>query len=1625
MFSSANSFSVALLKMTEEEDESCQQKISNTLHVLGCHHPEIVFTTCHEYLSHRSTQATPPGVVVLEIMTRIIKDTLDQISQAIGQQAISLAVLWMTMSEAKAEIQEAASNLLAAMSFRFTNEIVQLMMENFQQGHLPHVYTVKTLTKMSIENVYGMVPLLKPILTTMIPVLIKVKEEELKSAFASALGSFSKSILIYLGNNGKGADPTITREFFSTEISIVYNLLFKVWLEKEPSKFNIPTVEALGYVSNLLPKDQLEEELSKLIRAILTLFEKQLGHFSITECLRRVLEIATEMRCAGLKILMDTLLNSLHRQVCLSVNLDNQLVTKSHTAILCCFTVLASTYTDSVVNFLLGKLENGDQQVRAGTLDVLRHLISSLSSHLEPQKSQIVAAINPALLDKSSNMEKKHVAQIICAMAQQGYLEPEGGEMMVEFLIKQCSAPINSRTPATSRHHPDQDTKKDLVAICETAIFMITDSVKMEAALWPFLLEWITKTQYTKAFTTICNCVAHIAKRKLQTSSAQFLPTYDEAANLPRPQALLAQLLLVSCCPYQGGGRGAAALRLMQVLSFSIHPATVPEWKEQLPSLVDYLQEHTEASLPQKEWEEKLLLFLSRTLNAIDDQEWMNKLSDEMCKQIEIDHCCPEEKAFLYKSLGTVLHQMPSKNIKEELRQMLQSVRHRESSEREGVAIAIGLCAMAHFDDTLGSLEEIAHSSRSKNGNSFFNILQDKPDVNGDKAKSTLLLCYGNIALYAPAELAQSRIESHILPAVISQFNPCRQGIKLESRDLTLKLSLIKTTTLIAKSLRSSHQIIPFYFSRKGELLRYMQQLIRSEPPDQLHTPVRQLAMMACAHLVQLHSESNQADTSQLVHTCLMSTFSLVPSELEKDEHMNGETKEPSTLFGQTMTALQDLLKPILLQDLSSEGLQAIFMHLEEWIVSRKDYERERAMDTTLKLLKYYLQTLHVNNVTPLKNLGSLIGQLMPRCADPLPSIGQMAVDSLDIILTIQLIYESTDLDQRNEDLEVLKAVKEHLAIGGCSIFFQTCCQITEVISKCLPRDQLGNLLITLFKGLAVQHPSCSSAAVILMKTIIQRRGSELRDQVSEILEMLKVPLQCVPYKMVKLSVLRSIAILASHNTATVVACLLTYPVLSNEYIRDIWRSLAEDRQCILLTMTELLDTLNKQLSSGEKKTCSVSENLIQPSALETLAPVCALDVMITTPESKETVIKLFPQLFSTLLIYHCSAVNVHLPKILLPHQDLKQREFSAEPQTSSSRDVCVNCVELLIKLLDQSNNQQVVQLMAETGGWDQMMDLRKSHRGVMLLAKAMVQYAAPNLTAIVAQLSVFMLTVQECQKVTVAAFFGELLKSPLALKLKLTDTLMTRLLRSLLKSSSVVQFLCVRGLRNITKGSPYSIEKYSQPVLCAMISLMTTGETDNDLLMFEVLSCLSRYLEQLRANAIRPFILKIVTGIQPFFDAMCDKVCAEAFCVLGKLAKCASQDPKSYLCQQFHSNLVRLLLHLNGSSTEVCRACNSTLRLVIPLIGSPKAFSQIDKQLREVMLDYTGFLRDISKQFIKEFPDRIHSYVTDCTSFFNNPKEQIRSNAVTLSTFFFQPLEVHSKPAQRATWWSKYKSSG
>lgn len=52
-----------------------------------------------------------------------------------------------------------------------------------------------------------------------------------------------------------------------------------------------------------------------------------------------------------------------------------------------------------------------------------------------------------------------------------------------------------------------------------------------------------------------------------------------------------------------------------------------------------------------------------------------------------------------------------------------------------------------------------------------FFVIQDKNDVDVEKMKSTLILCYGYVALHAPEDKLLTRIDSDILHNISKNFN--------------------------------------------------------------------------------------------------------------------------------------------------------------------------------------------------------------------------------------------------------------------------------------------------------------------------------------------------------------------------------------------------------------------------------------------------------------------------------------------------------------------------------------------------------------------------------------------------------------------------------------------------------------------------------------------------------------------------------------------------------------------------------------------------------------------------------------------------------------------------------------
>ncbi|XP_053484925.1 maestro heat-like repeat-containing protein family member 1 isoform X2 [Ictalurus furcatus] len=1589
---------LALLDAANDKDVGVQEQVRKSILTLGNQQPDKVLSMCQDYLLKHSKLVAVHRVVVLQTIELVVKSKIEDISYPKIKTTISLASDEMTRSrEVVPDWQQTASNILVAVGNKYINEIMEDILGKFQPGVLPHYFVVQTLASLSDSNVYGMVPFLSAILGTMLPMLGLAKQDSMKWVFSTALSRFSESVLEYLANLDKAPDPTVRKDTFSSEIYAAYDILFNNWLQSRDTKLRLTVAEALGLMSHLMAHDKLEEQLPKLFPAILGLYKKNPEHYIISKSLCQVLEASVNMGSRVLETQTDNLLVALHQQVCAPVDYNNPPTVKNHNEVLRCFTILANTFPDRLMVFVLQRLENNNERNRMGSLAVLRHLINSTTSIMENKKLLILASMRQPLADHS-NKVKKSVVQVISAMAHHGYLELEGGDILVRFIIQHCAL--------SDTHHrgqrpldPEEVTNEALRSMCDNTLHLFTTTVgRLTDVLWPMLLCYLTPSQYFNATTPLCKSLILLANKKRSAQEPNFIINFNEpGSNLPSPYILMIRLLVNAYFPFSYRGHGTPSLSLLNAISPNINPKVEALWESEIPRLLSYLEESTPEAFDKKKWEDSLLLFLSKTLVAVDDGQWSCQLVVEATRYLPTYNHSLEEKSFLYKCIGVALQQSSNKElVRKQLQEILISTRHNDATERAGVAMAVGLCASSHLDGTLAKLDEFGKSDAFKKASGIFSLLKDKNDVDVEKMKSTLILCYGYVALNAPEDQLLIRLDNDILRNITKLFN---------TKDLTMKLSLIQSIGLIAKAINTCTHKQGYIFTRKQELMGIMMDFIKAEPVDAMRTPVRHLVMTTCANLNTLNPPLAENENFEMLKTCINGVFGLPTLEMvekAKDEEVL-DPKEREVLYGYTFSALHELLCSVLAGDLSPDGIQTMFKHIESWLSSKQDHERERAVRAAAEMLQFYLDSLSVKTLVTFHNLGALLGRLAPRCTDPSAAVRRAAIDCIYSLLHIQLRYEGFSLDHKDESVESLLTLREKLNDPDPSVLYRTCSELTKIISKRLPQQQLNTLIFVLFEGLVDSQSNCSRASSVILNTLLKNRGAMLQDLVPEMLEVLHIRLQVISEEQVKVAVAQSILILATQHLQTVINTLLSYPLPFDSWTSEMWIALGADSTVARQIMEMIMEKLNVIVPYVDKKESILKPGMTKVATSQPLAMTCALREMMLNGHTEEAVVSLFPQLFSALLVRMGSSVGVQLPKDINSNS-IRAESKSPSKSTIANFDVCGPAVEALHILLARAHLDVVEKVLDQGAVWDKMKDPQQHTTGVTLLSRAMAKHAGPRIPAIVESLCPSLSNIYECQRITVTAFFSELLNHHVVTELRMIDVLMNNMMERISDPCCTVRMLAIRGLGNIAIGSPEKVNKYAKELLAALSSGMEEKDDPGKLITLEAMSGMSKVLLYLDEKNVHMLVVYIFMKIKPFLENENDEIRGASIILLGNLSKFGSGEP--VFKDQIHNVLVSLLLHLSDPSARVVKACKYAMRVCAPVLGSEQITNMFQNHLHEEKcLHYGEFINDLVKYLIQDFPGMLNFYHVTVIQFFKSNWAEIRASAAMFIGFLLGNL--------------------
>ncbi|XP_075705125.1 maestro heat-like repeat-containing protein family member 1 isoform X2 [Rhinoderma darwinii] len=1586
-----------------DKDPDVQEQIYNSLCFIGETAPVEVLEACDSYLRQHDKLSYAHRTIILRAMETVVKNNLNNLSKETAKLTILLASNEMTKSkDIVFEWQQAASNVLVAVGRRFINSVMEEILLKFQPGILPHFFIMQTLANLSMANVFGMVPFLNSILGTMLPMLGMAKQDPMKAVFCVALQHFSESIQEYLANLDKAPDPTVRKDTFSSDLFNAYDVLFNNWLQNRESKVRLAVVEALGPLSHLLPNEKLEEQLARLLPGILSLYKKNVEPFFVTKSLCQILESAVCNESRTLEPQIDSVLSVLHTQICSSMEAPTQMLVRNRNEVLRCFTVLASSFPDHLLSYLLPKLEANNPKVRVGTLIILKQVINSAASLMEVKKPLILTAVRQPLQD-SNNRVRKAMVQLISTMAHHGYLEQAGAEVMLDYIIRLCCISPESTLRRQNSEY-EEVTEESVRRISINTLYLISTTVeRMTNILWPYLLEFVVPIQFTDALTPVCKSLVHLGQKKQEEGVEGFLINYNVNVDLPSPHALFARLLVVSASREPSDGRNAAALRLLSVMQINIHPTIGQCWEQEIPPLLQCLEEMNDKTPHPTDWEERLLKLLVGSLQAVADDSWIYQMSQEMRKQLNTYNNSALEKNFLYKCIGSCLGACANHEVvRKELQELLTNARYQDEAEREGLAIAFGICSAHHLDDTLYKLSEFLKSDIMKKNTGIFNLFKDRADGDLEKIKSALILCYGYVAVYAPTELVLPRIESDILRNVFLYFHTKVLGIKVEPKDLTLKLSLIRTISMIGLAICGSAQAGFFHFSRKSELISQLVEFLKLEPVDSLKSALRHRALAAASYLVKVEPPLNDAQRAELINTALSSVFPLPPVSTGNVGELHKET-----LYRDTMAALKDLLKGLLFWNITPRGLEEIFQILNPWIRSSKEHERERALDVSSSLLDFYHHKLNVNCVVSFHNLGVVIGRLSPRCSDSLASIRQHTLDCIYHLLYIQLRYEGFAPDHKDEQVEKLQTLRQGLLNPDSNVLFKTCFDIAMIIGKRLPPEQLTSLLFITFEGLSDPDANCSRAATVMINSLLKDRGTILLSKVPEIIDRVHEQLEETPEEHVRKAAVQTLYILATQHVEAVVSSLLCSPMPYDSETCTLWRALSSDPPLTSQVLNILMGKMTGDVPYKECKTSLLSSTAGRVATLSPLTATCALREVLSQPQSSLAVQELYPQLFVALLLRVSCMVGVQLPKNLGP---TKERKSSSQSPCSRNLDPCSSAADALHFMLVQGGSEEVALSVTSDGGWEKMKKEETHHMGVSALSSSMVRYAGPKLPVIIKILQTAQSSAYDNQRVTATAFLAQLLQSSDLSDLVFLEPLMENMSSRLKDSCITVRMLAVRGLGNIASGYPEKVRKHGSHLLTAMINAMDDREDPDHIVTQEAMSNLSLLLPHVQDSDMHSLLIHTAIRIRPFFDHEREELRRASIVLFGNLTKFSSGSGEEVLFEQILSGLVTLLLHLQDPKLEVVKACKFALQMCAPSLNNQGLADMFTSHLHpDRALHYGEFMNNVCKHLLQGYPDTIPRLIQTNISYFKSIWPDIRAAAPLFIGF----LVLHMQPDQ------------
>ncbi|XP_072487608.1 protein MROH8 isoform X2 [Notamacropus eugenii] len=716
------------------------------------------------------------------------------------------------------------------------------------------------------------------------------------------------------------------------------------------------------------------------------------------------------------------------------------------------------------------------------------------------------------------------------------------------------------------------------------------------------------------------------------------------------------------------------------------------------------------------------------------------------------------------------------------------------------------------------------------------------------------------------------------------------------------KLTFLRSLSTLSRTLSYDETTESFIREHISQILDAIAMLMQQEPLHSLFSPVRQEVFIAITDLSYqdvglLPGPEDRSDLFNILIKSIITLPSMKTLNILQTVMPIGQCNTES-LYRQTFQAFCEMLQCLVMRDPHLEIFDQILEHMEPWLQSTKDHERERAIAGVSQMLGSLSRHLNLQPPLHFQKLGNLVALMALLCGDPVEEVAQEAAEGTYYLLHITLRLKCVTNDKRNHQnlKEAMKKCKEFLEICSIKQFYSSPFKIAQIFEVFLNPKELLQFIVTTLDGLKnLKHPCIQQSAGELLVTLV--KSAETRfEKVSDIIEAICVRLPVISQPSARQQAMSIVSLFISKPkyTDVVLNYLLLHPIPFDRHLAELWRTLNADLPSTSWILWRLLRRLQK---------C----HIVDQDKMEYIA-VAATDALYEVFVGNKLHVamhRLFPQLLMALLVQVHHSIGLTMSEITIPNGVYTKQEVIS---TSTPLSFAIQATKTLLL---RTFCWYEYDTMEKKKGWNLLEEENFHLEGVSLLANALLEKHDILAHKVLYLLIPLLNRGNEKHRLTSAAFFVELFQSPLAKRLPRRYTI-TRLEEWLHHENQQFKVLSLKGIESLLCHHQRKEEAIKGMIPVILSSLSETNER----IVLLSISILRNLLDTMDFTTLK-------TTMQTLFSLFSDvrpNIHLLAVNLFGNSIKMVKHKDKKGIEGQILESLIPLLLHLQDEDDAVVK---------------------------------------------------------------------------------------------------------